>query len=444
MSCRNFNFDDCFDDYLEELCDREASQRSGQTLHKSGFPLRETVAARTSEAGEADPTPSLTRRDSSKALAVFWRTALVVLVCGLLALIAIQTSSTFKQRRLASGFGHVERTAGLEILGGPLSSSSRDTYARALEMGLLSTLRVSVLGIAFASVLGLLIGFARLSKIWIVAASSRIYVGLFRNVPLLLQLLFWYALSQALPNPLHALNPMPGVFLCARGLFLPKIVSYGGLGWLILPLLVFAALAGLVLFGLRRYRKLTGAPARIVQWLAVVAIVLLYISFMSTGPETFIVRATLGASGFSGGLSVSPEFAALLIGLSTYTATFLAEIVRGAILAVDKGQAEAASALGLPRRRMLRFVVFPQALRVAFPQATAQFLNLVKNSSLAMVIGYPELTSISSATFSRTGPAIEALTLAMLVYLGISLVISLATSLYNRAIARRGFEEKFA
>jgi general L-amino acid transport system permease protein len=305
---------------------------------------------------------------TTRARAVVWQAAVVVLVGGIIAAAAMQTASNLELRGIASGFDYLGRAAGFEISRGPVAYSSRDSYARALGVGVINTVRVSLLAALIAAALGLSIGIARLSNLWIVSALSKSYIEVMRNTPLLLQLLFWYALSQALPAPRHALHPLPGVFLCFRGLYLPG------------P---------------------TGSP-------------------VLTGFD------------YQGGISISPEFAALLIGLSTCTAAFIGEIVRGGILAVDRGQTEAAAALGLSRMQRLRLVVFPQALRVMVPPATSQFLNLVKNSSLAVAIGYPDLISITSTTLNQTGQAIEAIGLAAIIYLAISLTISLALHLGDR------------
>jgi general L-amino acid transport system permease protein len=312
---------------------------------------------------------------------VAWQAAAVAATGALLATIVVQTVVNLQLRGIASGFDYLGREAGFEIATGLLSYSSRDTYARALEVGLFNTLRVCLLGILISTVLGLAIGLARLSRIRVVSALASGYVEALRNTPLLLQLLFWYSLSQALPGPHEALRPWPGAFLCFRGLFLPRLAWQAG--------------------------------------------------------QLHLERPELIGFGFRGGTSISPEFAALLIGLATYTAAFIAEIVRGGILAVDKGQTEAAAALGLSRGRTLRLVVFPQAVRLIVPPATSQFLNLTKNSSLAVAIGYPDLIAVTNTTLNQTGQAVEALALAMLVYLAISLVISLAMNRYNRAIQTR-------
>jgi general L-amino acid transport system permease protein len=304
---------------------------------------------------------------------LFLQAAIVVAIVLLVALAAAQAAANLRARGIASGFEYLTRAAGFEIAEGPVPYTSRHTYARALAVGLVNTLRVSTLGIIAATALGFAIALARLSRIRILPALTGAYVEALRNTPLLLQLMFWYALSQALPAPEHAINPVRGVFLCNRGLFLPGFDP-----------------------------------------------------------------PSLGRFDFSGGLSISPEFGALLIALSTYTAAFIAEIVRGGILAVDKGQTEAALALGLSPARALRLVVLPQALRSIVPPMTGQFLNLTKNSSLAVAIGFPELMSVTGTTLNQTGQAIEAVAVAATIYLAIGLTISLAMNVYNRGVMARG------
>jgi general L-amino acid transport system permease protein len=308
--------------------------------------------------------------------ALAWQALVVAAVCALGVMLALQTAQNLRLRGIASGFDYLHRMAGFEIAPGPWSFSSRDTYARALEIGLLNTLRVSLLGIVMAIALGLAIGLARLSSVPIVSVAAGAIVEVLRNTPLLLQLFFWYSLSQALPGPHEALRPLPGVFLSDRGLFVP------GLDW--------------------------------------------------QGGGIGLVRPVLSRFDFHGGLSISPEFAALVIGLSTYTAAFIGEIVRGGVLAVDRGQKEAAAALGLPRGKILRLVVLPQALRVIIPSTTSQFVNLTKNSSLAVAIGYPDIMSITNTTLNQTGQAIEAMGLTTMVYLAIGLTVSLAMNFYDR------------
>jgi general L-amino acid transport system permease protein len=315
---------------------------------------------------------------------IVWQIVAVAGVAAIVAAVVLQASTNLRARGIASGFDFLGRAAGFEIARGPIEFSSRDTYARALFVGLLNTLRVSLTGIVIATALGVTLGIARLSNVWVAATAARCYLEVIRNTPLLVQLLFWYALTQELPGPSEALNPLPGVFICFRGLFFPSLVWHEGVPWL------------------------------------------------------SIDRPALDGFGFEGGASVSPEFAALLVGLSTYTAAFIGEIVRGGVLAIDKGQREAASALGLSQIQVLRLVLLPQALRVVIPPVTSQFLNLTKNSSLAVAIGYPDLISITNTTLNQTGQAIEAIALAMSVYLAMSVSLSLAMNAYNAAILARG------
>jgi general L-amino acid transport system permease protein len=381
--------------------------------------------------------PRLSWSDA-RTRAIVWQMVAVAIVCAIIAIVAIQTASNLRQRGIASGFDYLSRAAGFEISAGPLSYSSRDTYARALGLGLLNTLRVALLGILIATALGLLIGVARLSKIWVVSTMARAYVEVFRNTPLLLQLLFWYSLSRSLPGPRDALNPLPGVFLCLRGLFLPSLTCHDGYLWLGGALLAFVIFVPVVIARSRHRRERTGGGLPTTRLLAGAAVVLLSAAILFGRPVVTVERPALMGFDFRGGISISPEFAALLIGLSTYTAAFIGEIVRGGVLAVDRGQTEAAAALGLSRGKILRLVVLPQALRVIVPPTTSQFLNLAKNSSLAVAIGYPDLISITNTTLNQTGQAIEAITLAMICYLAISLTISLAMNLYDGAVAWRG------
>ncbi len=283
------------------------------------------------------------------------------LVLGAAAYLVFTTAANLEARRIASGFAFLWREAGFEIGETALSYGAADTYARALAVGLANTFKVALLGIVLATLLGTIVGLMRLSPNRLPAAIGSAYVEFIRNVPLLVQLFFWYALiTEGLPSPRNALAPLPGVFLTNRGLFFPGF---------------------------------SGVPE-------------------------------LQGFNFAGGASLSPEFAALLIGLSLYTASFIAEIVRAGILAVRRDQWHAAQALGLARRDVLRYVVGPQALRVIVPPLTSQYLNLTKNSSLAVAIGYPDLVSIANTTINQTGQAIEGIAVIMAVYLTISLSIS--------------------
>lgn len=288
-------------------------------------------------------------------------------------------------RRIASGFGFLTREAGFEIGETTiLAYDAADTYLKSLAVGLLNTLRVAALAIVFSSLLGVLMGFSRLSLNWLLAKIAAGYVEVMRNVPLVVQLFFWYAvITESLPAPAEALSPVPGVFLSNRGFAFPILAA--------------------------------GTPIK-------------------------LDYPVLSGFNFSGGALLSPEFAALLLGLTLYTAAFIAEIVRAGILSVDRGQFEAAYSLGLNQPQVMRLVILPQALRVIVPPISSQYLNCTKNSSLAVAIGYPDLVSIANTTINQTGQAIEGIAIIMIVYLTISLAISGFMNWYNRRFALRGIK----
>jgi general L-amino acid transport system permease protein len=285
------------------------------------------------------------------------------------------TATNLEERRIASGFSFLEREAGFEISESPfLRYDASHSYLKALGVGLVNTLRVAFAGILLATALGIAVGLFRLSKNFLLRTFAGAYVEFIRNSPLLVQLFFWYALiSEALPAPRAALEPLPGVFLTNRGIFFPLPGS--------VPVL-----------------------------------------------EGF---------NFAGGMVLTPEFATLLIGLVVYTAAFIAEIVRAGVLSVSRGQWEAAFAVGLQRGQALRHVVMPQALRVIVPPLASQYLNLTKNSSLAVAIGYPDLVSIANTSINQTGQAIEGVAIIMAVYLTISLSISAFMNWYNARVLVR-------
>ncbi|WP_456316529.1 amino acid ABC transporter permease [Teichococcus cervicalis] len=305
----------------------------------------------------------------------------------------------------------------------------------ALMVGVLNTLKIAVVGVVLATLFGTLLGIARLSKNWLLSRIAAAYVEVVRDLPLLLQLLFWYAILQGLPGPRQALHPMEGVFLSNRGLKLPWIQwqdahSFALLGFVAgIVLTVFYARAA------RARQMADGQPRRV--WPAALGLIIglpLAIWAGLGAPWTGDIPALRGFN-FQGGLTITPEYFALLIGLVMYTAAFIAEIVRAGILAVAKGQWEAAEALGLPRGLIMRKIVLPQALRVIVPPMTSQYLNLTKNSSLAVAIGYQDIVSIANTTLNQTGQAIEGIAIIMAVYLTISLSISLFMNWYNARIA---------
>jgi general L-amino acid transport system permease protein len=363
-----------------------------------------------------------------------------VLFVGVVVAAAIflvhNTLVNLNRQNIATGFGFLDREAGFGIGESLIQYSPADTYGRAFLVGLLNTLYVAALGIVLATLLGTLIGIARLSSNWLVAKLSQIYVETFRNIPLLLQLFFWWSmLRESAPGPRQAWEPLPGVFVSNRGINYPIPEANPVHHWMLLALVLAAIGAVWLRRWAKRRQTLTGAQFPAVWAGAGLVIGLPLLVFLAAGAPVQLAWPALKGFNFAGGHAVTPEFAALLIGLTVYTGAFIAEIVRAGILAVSWGQNEAAQALGLRSSQTMRLIVLPQALRVIIPPMTSQYLNLTKNSSLAVAIGYPDLVSIANTTLNQTGQAVEGIAMIMAVYLVISLTISLMMNLYNRAVA---------
>ncbi|TQF76785.1 amino acid ABC transporter permease [Elioraea sp. Yellowstone] len=366
---------------------------------------------------------------------IVWQIVIIGLVGFAVWWLVANTMRNLEVRKIATGFGFLSREAGLPIGESMIPYSPADTYARALLVGVLNTLRVSLIGIVLATVLGTLIGIARLSHNWLLARLAGIYVELLRDLPLLLQLLFWYALMQGLPGPRQALNPFGSVFLSNRGIKFPWLVWEEAHTAALLALA--AGIAGTVLLA-RRFtarQMATGQRPRLWPWGLALMVGLPAAVWAAMGAPFTIDAPELRGFNFRGGGTITPEFAALLLGLVLYTAAFIAEIVRAGILAVHTGQWEAAGALGLSRGEQLRLIILPQALRVIIPPMTSQYLNITKNSSLAVAIGYQDIVSIANTTLNQTGQAIEGIAIIMAVYLTISLSISVFMNWYNARIA---------
>ncbi|WP_237214140.1 amino acid ABC transporter permease [Falsiroseomonas oryziterrae] len=366
---------------------------------------------------------------------IVWQVLVVGLIGTIIWWLWQNTVHNLEVRRIATGFGFLSREAGLPIGESLIDYEPTDTYLRALTVGVLNTLKVAVIGVVLATILGTLIGIARLSNNWLLSKLAGVYIEVIRDLPLLLQLLFWYTILQGLPGPRQALNPVPNVFLSNRGMKLPWI-EWTSAHWLALAAMVVGvAVTWLYARVMRQRQYQDGQPRRI--WPVGVALILglpLAVWAALGAPFTPDLPALRGFN-FRGGITVSPEFFALLIGLVTYTAGFIAEIVRAGIQSVQHGQWEAAQAIGLKRGEILRKIVLPQALRVIVPPMTSQYLNLTKNSSLAVAIGYQDIVSIANTTLNQTGQAIEGIAIIMLVYLTISLSISLFMNWYNARIA---------
>jgi general L-amino acid transport system permease protein len=363
-----------------------------------------------------------------------------LLLCGVIAVLVYgavaNAIENLRRAKIASGFGFWNYPAGFDISQSLIDYSSTSTYGRAFWVGLCNTLLVAGLGIVFATIVGFVVGIARLSKNWLLARLAGGYVELIRNLPVLLQLLFWYnAVLKALPEMRDSLV-IPGAFLNNRGLFIPQPIFHQGFGAVLAALLV--GIAGSIAFRIwaRKRQERTGERAPVL-WVALGLIVgLPLVVFVLAGSPIELSYPEKGRFSINGGIEVLPELVALLFGLVIYTGAFIAEVVRAGILSVSHGQTEAAYSLGLRPGPTLRLVVLPQAMRVIIPPLTSQYLNLTKNSSLAVFVGYPDLVLVFAGTvLNQTGQAVEVIAITMLVYLTISLVTSLFMNWFNRRMA---------
>ncbi|KWR89036.1 amino acid ABC transporter permease [Cupriavidus sp. IDO] len=391
----------------------------------------------TKEPPEARPARPLPWNDLRVRAIVFQ----VLVIAGVIALAAYLVRNlmhNLEVRGISTGFSFLSHRAGFAINQSLVPySEATSTYGRTFVVGLVNTLLVSGLGIVCATILGFIVGVSRLSRNWLVAKLASAYIETFRNLPLLVQILFWYfAVFLNLPPPSEALHIGDSVFLTQRGLYLPLPDAQAGFGWTALAL-VAALVASVVLVRWSRRRQdRTGKrfPAYLASAGLLASVPLA--AFVLTGQPLQWVKPELTGFNFVGGVDVIPELAALLLALSVYTAAFIAETVRAGILSVSQGQTEAAHSLGLRPSWTLRLVIIPQAMRVTIPPLTSQYLNLTKNSSLATAIGYPDLVSLfAGTTLNQTGQAVEVMSMTMAVYLVISLVISMFMNWFNARMA---------
>lgn len=346
--------------------------------------------------------------------------------------------ANLENQHIAAGFGFLRNNAGFDVNQTLISYTGSDTFLRVFVVGLLNTLVVSAVGIVFATVIGFVVALCRLSPNWLLSRVGELYVEIIRNLPLLFQILFWYlAVLASLPNPRQSISLLGISFVSNRGLVIPRPIGESGFE-AFLAVLAFGIVASLALRSYAR-RALFERGQMIRIWPYVLGLLVglpLATTLVSGAPFTFELPQLKGFN-FAGGSRIIPEFVALTLALSTYTAAFIAEIVRAGILSVHKGQMEAGSSLGLSRGNTLRLIVVPQAMRVIVPPLTNQYLNLTKNSSLAVAIGYPDLVSVFAGTsLSQTGQAIEIIALTMGVYLLISLLTSAVMSVYGWRVSR--------
>ncbi len=370
----------------------------------------------------------------------FWKIAgqviAVVLIATVVFIITDNLLYNLQQLGIELGFEFLNSQASFDIGESLIAYSPSDTFGRAMVVGFMNSLRVMALGIIFATVVGLVIGIARLSNNWLVRNIALVYIEIFRNTPLLLQLFFWYfAVFLKLPSVEQSITVGDFFFLNQRGVFVAWLIGNATTGiWVLL--LALGMVGAAWVWRWRFYVMLEqGRPGRQVWWAMGAIATALILALIITRREPFLLNLPqVNDDAIQGGLRLSPEFCALLVGLVFYTASFIAEIVRGGIQAVPKGQWEAASALGLKSGRMMQLIILPQALRVIIPPLTSQYLNLAKNSSLAIAIGFPDVYQVSSTTFNQTGRAVEVMLLIAVTYLTISLLISLVMNFINSKV----------
>jgi general L-amino acid transport system permease protein len=369
----------------------------------------------------------MTFLSDQRARAIFWQVLFLAGIVGFVGWLVFNASANLSSRRITTGFAFLFREAGFAISEPVLGYSSTDTYLRALVVGVINTVRVSLIAIVLATLLGTLIGIIRVGRNWVLIVPAGWFIEVMRNVPLVVQLLFWYGLfTIALPPVREAIEPLPGIYLANRGLYLPAL----SLPWHLALLLVCAIATGIV--GLARGLTSLSGKRRSV-----------FLSVIGLGLSAAIIVANLDAVStpelrglnFRGGYRLSPELAALIVGLTLYTSGFIAEVVRSGILSVSKGQAEAGLALGLAPATIMRMIIMPQALRVVIPPMASQYINTFKNSSLAVVIAFPDIVSIANTTMNQTNQAIEGVLIVITTFLLINLTIASLMNLLNRAVA---------
>lgn len=374
---------------------------------------------------------------NQKARAIFFQIICVIIICYFFYYILNNTFSNLSSRGITTGFDFLSEKSGFGISQSLIDYSENNTYGDTFLVGLLNTILVSILGIFFATILGFLIGITKMSNNWLLKKLATCYIEIFRNVPLLLQIFFWYfAVLQTLPSPRNSLNIGESVFLNVRGLYLPSLDILNGYQVLLFSLIISFILILILYKYVNYYKNKTGKelPALLISLLILIFIP--FISFFIFNIDINVTKPVLKGFNFSGGISLLPELTALLIALSLYTASFIAEIVRAGITSISLGQWEAAYSIGLKKNKILKLIIIPQALRVIIPPLTSQYLNLTKNSSLAMAIGYPDLVSVfAGTTLNQTGQAIEIIFMTMGVYLTLSLITSVIMNIYNKKIS---------
>ncbi len=358
--------------------------------------------------------------------------ALTVLVWWIIG----NTAENLQRSNIASGFSFLRGRAGFDISQSAIAYSSDSTYMRALYVGIINTLIISAVGIVTALIIGFIVGIARLSSNWLVRSLATVYVETFRNIPPLLQIFFWYfGVLSVLPQPKESIELPLSTYLNSRGVFMPRLIWGEGSGLILAGFVTAILIAFFVAHWSRKRQQETGQQFPVISTSLAMIVGFPLLGYFLAGMPVTVELPKLSTFNLSGGMQVKPEFLSLYLALSVYTASYIAEIVRSGIVGVAKGQTEASQAVGLSRGQLLRLVVIPQAMRLIIPPLTSQFLNLTKNSSLAIAIGYPDLVAVGGTILNQTGQAVEIVAVWMIVYLGISVLTSAFMNWFNAKMA---------
>lgn len=371
-----------------------------------------------------------------QARGIFYQVVTVALVALFVWIVTQNTIHNLQRANIASGFGFLQGRAGFDIGQRPIDYTSDSTYGRALLVGLLNTLQVAIAGIITATIIGFIVGIARLSHNWLIARLAQTYVEIFRNIPPLLVIFFWYkGVITILPQARESLALPLGSYLNNRGLFFPKAV-WGETAWVAGVAFIIAVIASILISNWSRRRQAATGKQFPSGWVSLGLIVLVPLAtFIALGLPVTFDYPTASRFNLTGGSVVAPEFISLYLALSFYTASFIAEIVRGGIKAVAKGQSEAASALGLRPNVTTRLIIIPQAMRIIIPPLTSQYLNLTKNSSLAVAVGFADVVAVGGTMLNQTGQAVEIVALWLAIYLSLSVTTALFMNWFNAKMA---------
>lgn len=371
--------------------------------------------------------------NNPKFRAILFQSLLIIFLLLLFGYLISNTIHNLEVRGMSTGFGFMQEKSGFDILFSLIHYDSDSSYGRTFVVGIINTILVASISIIITTIMGFLIGIARLSSNWLVAKLAMIYIEVFRNIPLLLQIMFWYSIILSLPEMRASINLWDIFYLNNRGFFIPQPIADKGFNLVLITLLLTVIFSIFSTKWNNKRQEQTGIRLPMFWINTAIIVILPLIVYLLNDQPLHLEYPVKQRFNFKGGMSIIPELTALVVALSIYTAAFIAEIVRSGILSVNKGQIEAANSLGLMPKKVLSLVVIPQAMRVIIPQLTSQYLNLTKNSSLATAIGYPDLVAVfAGTTLNQTGRAIETISMTMAVYLILSLLISLFMNWYNK------------